>query len=89
MRKLSKEHKEKLSQAKRRYYSSLNGEKRPYKRNIEGNKTPDINRIKSISLQFIEIFNDLNRENNGITEEVVDRYFKKEEEKNEYENKFF
>lgn len=89
MRKLTAEHRAKLSEAKRRYYSSLNGAKRPYKRSVESSVMPDINKIKQNALDIIEKFNDLNRMYGEITPEIIDKEFNKKDIKYEYKSNFF
>ena len=76
---MSEEHKQKIRESKIRYYSQFKeqGIKRPYKFN---NDTHGNFRYKFNAIDFIEKFNELQRNFGEINTEIVDSVFKKEEQ---------
>lgn len=76
---MSEEHKQKIKEAKIRYYKSLNGAKRPYEFNH--NKGNGVMYIKDNALEIIEKFNDVLREYGEIDDKTINKFFSKSETK--------
>lgn len=87
MKTLSENHKQKIREAKHKYYSQFEG-KRPYKYGKRIHKT--LWEIKQNALPLIMKFNDLQLEYGEINEDVINKTFRVEVECKKFDaSKYF